>query len=134
MVTTTVPEEFRDLLEVPVGILATNGADGTPQLTAVWFRHDAADDLVKFSLNDTRQKMRNLRRDAHATLLIVDPANPYRTLEIRGRVDVLPDTDFAFAATLADKYGENVHDRDQEGETRSIVVLQPTKIIANRIG
>ena len=124
----TVPEPFRDLLNAPVGVLATNGADGSPQVTAIWFLHDKADDLIKFSLNDTRQKVKNLRRDPHASFLITDPTNPYRTVELRGTVDVQPDTDFAFAAVLGAKYGADVHDRDLPGETRSVIVLRPTKV------
>lgn len=126
--TPTVPEPFRDLLNAPVGVLATNGADGSPQVTAIWFLHDKADDLIKFSLNDTRQKVKNLRRDPHASFLITDPTNPYRTVELRGTVDVQPDTDFAFAAVLGAKYGADVHDRDLPGETRSVIVLRPTKV------
>lgn len=126
--TPTVPEPFRDLLNAPVGILATNGADGSPQVTAIWFLHDKADDLIKFSLNDTRQKVKNLRRDPHASFLIMDPTNPYRTVELRGAVDVQPDTDFAFAAVLGAKYGADVHDRDLPGETRSVIVLRPTRV------
>ena len=34
---TTVPEEFRDLLEAPIATLGTIGPDGRPQLSAVWF-------------------------------------------------------------------------------------------------
>jgi PPOX class probable F420-dependent enzyme len=124
----TVPDTYRDLLDAPVGILATNGADGTPQVTATWFLHDKADDLIKFSLNDARQKVKNLKRDPHATFLISDPSNPYRTLEVRGTVEITPDADFAFAAVLGAKYGEDVHDRDQPGDTRSILVLRPTKV------
>jgi PPOX class probable F420-dependent enzyme len=126
--TPTVPDPYRDLLDAPVGILATNGADGTPQVTAIWFLHDEADDLIKFSLNDGRQKVRNLKRDPHATFLIPDPANPYRTVELRGTVDITPDTGFAFAAVLGAKYGENVHSRDLSGETRSVIILHPTKV------
>lgn len=128
--TPTVPDSHRDLLQAATAVLATNGATGLPQVTAVAFLHDPADDLVRISLNDARQKTKNLRRDPRTTLFIVDPNNPYRTLEIRAEAELLPDPDFAFAATAGAKYGQDFHRHDQAGETRSIVVLHPRRIVA----
>ncbi|MEO9181772.1 MAG: PPOX class F420-dependent oxidoreductase [Acidimicrobiales bacterium] len=124
----TVPNDFRDLLDVHVAILATNGQDGVPQVTAVWFIHDNATDEIKVSLNDTRQKAKNLRADPKATLFILDPANPYRSLEIRANTELAADSDFSFAHVVATKYGQDPHEFDQEGDTRSIVTLRPTTI------
>jgi len=81
----SVPQSHRDLLDTLVAVLATNRADGRPQVTAVGFYHDPDDDRVKISLNDTRQKTKNLRRDPNTTLFVLDPDNPRRTLEIRAR-------------------------------------------------
>jgi len=128
--TPAVPDSHRDLLDAFIGVLATNGPSGKPQVTAVGFYHDKADDLVKLSLNDTRQKAKNLHRDPRATLFILDPVDPRRTLEIRADVELVPDTDFAFAKTAGAKYGTDVTLNDQPGETRSIVVLHPTRVVA----
>jgi PPOX class probable F420-dependent enzyme len=128
--TAKVPEEFRELLDAPVATLATIGQDGWPQVTAVAFIHDKDDDLVKVSLNDTRQKTKNLQRDPHTTLFILDPATPYRTLEIRARAELVPDPEFVFAKVAGAKYGADFHDRDLPGETRSIVTLHPIKVNA----
>jgi hypothetical protein len=100
----------------------------------VAFYHDKADDLVKLSLNDTRQKTKNLRRDPRATLFILDPANRLRTLEIRAEADLIPDPDFAFCATAGAKYNSDFHHHDQPGETRSQVVLRPTRVVATNLG
>src|SRR5258708_37845042 len=102
-----IPESHRDLLDAPVAVLATMGPDGYPQVTATWFLHDA-DDTVKLSLTTTRQKVKNLSRHPACTLFILDPTNPYRTLEIRARAEVHPDPDFAFAARQGQKYGADV--------------------------
>jgi PPOX class probable F420-dependent enzyme len=123
-----VPESHRHLLETDTAILATNGPDGLPQVTAVAFLHDNADDLVKISLNDTRQKTRNLRRDPRATLFILDPANRLRTLEIRAEAEVIPDPDLEFCRTAGAKYNADFHRHDRPGETRSQVVLHPVRI------
>jgi hypothetical protein len=58
-----IPDSHRDLLTAATAVLATKGRDGLPQVTAVAFLHDTVDDLVKISLNNTRQKTKDLRRD-----------------------------------------------------------------------
>jgi PPOX class probable F420-dependent enzyme len=134
MTAPAVPDAFRDLLDAATGILATNGPDGLPQVTAVTFLHDTVGDLVKISLNDTRQKTKNMRRDSRATLFILDRNNPYRSLEIRARVELAPDPDFSFAKTAGAKYGQDFHVHDQPGETRSVVTLHPVRINATLLG
>lgn len=128
-----VPTAFRPLLDTAVATLATNGTNGLPQLTAIAFLHDKADDLIKLSLNDTRQKTKNLRSDPRTTFFIVDPENPYRTLEIRAHAELTPDTDFAFCAQAGAKYGQDFRVHDQPGETRSIVTLHPVRIVGTDI-
>ena len=123
-----IPASHRALLAAPVGILATVGADGLPQVTALWFLFDAADELVRFSLNTTRQKVKNLRARPVASFLVMDPANPYRTLELRGRVDLQPDPDYAFADRVGNKYGADLRTMDRPGETRVAVTLRPVKV------
>ena len=125
-----VPDTHRNLLDSHTAILATNGADGLPQVTAVAFYHDKADDLVKISLNDTRQKVRNLRRDPSVTLFVLDPDNRLKTLEIRGKAELIPDPDKSFCATAGAKYGADFTVHDQPGETRSQVVVHPSRIVA----
>ncbi|HEX4254466.1 MAG TPA: PPOX class F420-dependent oxidoreductase [Streptosporangiaceae bacterium] len=121
-----IPESHRDLLDAQVATLATIGPDGRPQLTEVWFL--AQDGQIKISLNNSRQKTKNLHRNPAATVLILDLANPYRYLEIRGDAEVVPDDDYSFAAQVGAKYGEDVRDRDQPGDTRVAVTIHPTRV------
>jgi PPOX class probable F420-dependent enzyme len=123
-----VPDSHRDLLGAPTAVLATNGANGLPQVTAVGFLHDPDDDLIKISLNDTRQKTKNLRRDPNTTFFVLDLSRPYRTLEVRARAELVPDADFTFAKKAGAKYNVDFTGQDRPGETRSIVVLHPLKI------
>ena len=129
MASTTVPESHRNLLDSPIVTLATTGPDGAPQVTAVWFMVDD-DGKVAVSLNTSRQKTKNLRRDPKATLFFVDPANPYRTLEIRARAETTPDPDYAFADRLKDKYGPggDLRGADRPGESRVAVRFIPVKV------
>lgn len=127
-----IPESYQDLLDSQFATLATVGPDGRPQLSEVWFL--AEDGEVKFSLNTTRQKTRNLQRHPAATAFILDLANPYRYLEIRGDAEVVPDDDYAFADRLGAKYGADLRTRDQPGDTRVIVTIRPTRINAVTMG
>ena len=125
---TTIPDSHRDLLGARFATLATVGGDGRPQLSELWFL--AEGDTVRLSLNATRQKTRNLRRNRACTLLILDLANPYRYLEIRGDAEIEPDPDYAFADKLGAKYRSDLRDRDQPGDSRVTVTLRPSRVRA----
>jgi PPOX class probable F420-dependent enzyme len=108
--------------------LATLGPDSYPQVTALWFLLDD-DGIIKLSLNTARQKVKNLQARPECTLFILDPANPYRTLEICARATITPDTDYAFAQKLGAKYGGvDLRSSDRPGETRVVVALQPVRV------
>jgi PPOX class probable F420-dependent enzyme len=122
------PESHQDLLKAPVAMLATIGQDGYPQVTALWFLFDD-DGIIKLSLNTTRQKVKNLQAHPECSFFILDPTNPYRTLEVRARAEITPDTDYAFAKKLGAKYGgADLSANDRPGETRVVVSLQPIKV------
>ena len=125
----TVPDSHRDLLDAPVATLATVGADGRPQLSAVWFLADG--DNIRVSLNTARQKTKNLSKNRAATLFILDTANPARYLEVRGDATVTPDDDYAFADQVGAKYGGiDLRTIDQPGEKRVVVTIEPARINA----
>jgi len=123
------PETHRDLLDTDVATLATISRNGFPQVTALWFLYDEADDAIKLSLNTARQKVKNLQARPECTLFILDRAKPQRYLEIRARAELIPDPDYAFANTLAQKYGgTDLRTRDNPGESRVVVILHPVRI------
>lgn len=127
----TLPESYNDLLKAPgVAILTTINADGTPQTSALWFLFDEADGKLKLSLNNSRQKTKNLKRNPAVTLFFIDPANPYRTLEVRGVASAGPDIDGAVVAKVNAKYGAHVQDNDRPGEERIAVTIDVTKVNA----
>jgi PPOX class probable F420-dependent enzyme len=124
---TSFPESHRDLLAADVAVLATIGPDGYPQVTATWFLLDD-DGVLKLSLNTTRQKVKNLRAHPECTLFILDPTNPYRTLEIRARAELSADGDYTFADKVGRKYGADMRASDRPGESRVVVTLRPVKV------
>src|SRR5260370_25966224 len=81
-----IPDNFLDLLREKKAFanLATLMPDGTPQVTPVWF--DYTDGVIRVNTAKGRVKARNLREGAPVALSIMDPDNPYRYMQIRGRV------------------------------------------------
>ena len=82
-----IPDNFLDLLQQKkkaFADLATVMADGSPQVTPVWF--DYANGAIRVNTAKGRVKSRTLRPGAPVALAIMDPDNPYRYVQIRGRV------------------------------------------------
>jgi PPOX class probable F420-dependent enzyme len=126
---TTVPASHRDLLDAPVGTLATVGADGLPQLTVVWFVPDG--DKLKLSFNAKRTKVRNLRERPEASFLILDPEEPLRYVELRGRIRLEGDSDRTVAARVGAKYGAgDMSGFDAPGDVRVAATLTPLRVHA----
>ena len=124
-----IPDSHRDLLSAQVGTLGTIGPDGRPQLSEVWFL--AEDDSVSISLNTSRQKTKNLRANPAVSFLILDLANPYRYLELRGDAEISPDPDYVFADQVGAKYGgADLRERDKPGDVRVVVTITPTRVFA----
>jgi len=81
------PKEFQDLLKPETKaylFLATLMADGSPQVTPVWFDNDGEHILI--NTNEGRVKDRNMKERSKVAMVIQDPADPYRYLQIRGEV------------------------------------------------
>ncbi|HEY3831166.1 MAG TPA: PPOX class F420-dependent oxidoreductase [Acidimicrobiia bacterium] len=125
---TNVPETHRDLLDAQFATLATIGPDGRPQLTEVWFL--ASDGQVRLSLNRSRQKTKNLERNSACSLFIVDTANPYRYVELRGDAAIEPDANYTFADLVGKKYDADLREHDGPGDTRVVVTVQPARVNA----
>jgi PPOX class probable F420-dependent enzyme len=123
-----IPDSHRDLLDTPCATLATVGPDGRPQLSEVWFL--AEGDEIGLSLNNTRQKTKNLQANPAVNLFILDPAGPYRYLEIRGDAEVVPDDDYSYASKLGAKYNADLKTRDQPGDSRVAIMIKPVRINA----
>jgi PPOX class probable F420-dependent enzyme len=121
-----IPEKYRDLFNKRAfASLATNMPDGHPQVTPVWVDIDG--DHVIVNSAKGRQKDRNLRRDPRVSLAIIDPENPYRYLEIRGRVDeITEDGADAHIDKMAKKYlGVDKYPYRQPEEVRVMYRIRP---------
>jgi PPOX class probable F420-dependent enzyme len=127
-----IPASHSDLLEARVATLATVGSDGYPQLSEVWFLSE--DGTVRLSLNNSRQKVKNLVRHPKCTLFILDVANTFRYLELRGEALVEPDPEYLFADRVGAKYDADLRVHDQPGESRVAVTLRVHKVNAVNMG
>jgi PPOX class probable F420-dependent enzyme len=125
-----VPESHRDLLAAQgVAVLSTVGPDALPQSTAVWYYLDG--DVVRLSLHRSRQKYQNLVQRPIVTLFLLDPTNPYRTLEIRADVAIEDDPDSSFFERVVRHYGQDPDNFPAPKDNRAIVTLSPRKINVN---
>jgi PPOX class probable F420-dependent enzyme len=124
-----IPPSHRDLLAPPAPVtFATLGPTGYPQVTAIWAVLDG--DLVVTSLAGVRQKLKNLVAHPQATVFAVDPANPYRTLEIRGDVTIEPDPELATLGKVLAAYGADLASFRGPLDGRVTVTLSPARVVA----
>lgn len=125
----TIPASHRDLVETPgIASLSTLGPDGTPQVTALWYLADG--DQVKTSLMTTRQKYKNVVAHAKATLFIIDPTNPLRTLEVRADASIEEDPDLVLFERIVRHYGQDPDTFPAPRDNRVVLVLTPTRVVA----
>ncbi len=82
---------------------------------------------MKFSQTKTRQKYKNVQRDDRIALSIVDPSNPFRYIEVRGRVDQIEeDPDNAFINKMAKKYiDQDVYPYNRPEDERIVLYVKP---------
>ena len=121
-----IPEKYRDLFNKRAfAALTTLMPDGSPQTTPVWVDTDG--EYVIFNSAKGRQKDRNVRRDPRVAVAIVDPDNPYRYLEVRGKVAEISEQGAdAHIDKMAKKYlGQDKYPYRQPSEVRVIYKIRP---------
>jgi len=82
-----IPEKYRDLLswdKKAFANLALSLKDGTPHVTPLWFDYDGK--YVILNSARGRVKDRVMSRNSLVAMAIADPENPYRYIQLRGRV------------------------------------------------
>jgi PPOX class probable F420-dependent enzyme len=125
-----IPDKFLDLLQQKKAFahLATLMADGSPQVTPVWF--DYTNGKLRVNSARGRVKTRNMTQGAQVALEISDPDNPYRYIQIRGRIaDVTESGAAAHIDSLAKKYlGKDKYPFAQPGEVRVMFEIEPERV------
>ena len=122
-----IPEKYLDLLEKKKAFasLATVMPDGSPQVTPVWVDYKSG--AIRVNTAKGRVKARNMKEGSRVALAILDPDNPYRHIQVRGRVKRVTEQGAdAHIDSLAKKYlGQDKYPYRQPGEVRLIYEIEP---------
>jgi PPOX class probable F420-dependent enzyme len=128
---TEIPKAYLDLFSKPAfAHLVTLMADGSPQVTPVWVDLDGNTVIVNTARG--RLKDRNMKRDPRVALAVSDPANPYRYVQVRGRVsDITENGGDAHIDKMAKKYlNQDSYPYRQPGEVRVVYRITPEHVQA----
>lgn len=137
-----IPESHQDLLLKPVhGVLSTMMPNGQPQLSIVWVDFDGEHVLINTTLE--RQKGKNMQANSKVNVLVIDPRDSARFLEVRGEVveiteeGAIPHADKqtrAYSDNAQQRfYGDIYPEEQQNKETRVIARISPGKITTDAI-
>lgn len=124
-----IPDSHKDLLQDDahaLAYLATLMPDGTPQLTPLWFNSDGAYIYVNSTPN--RVKNKNMRARPQVAVVIQDPKDIYRFIEIRGRVvEITEQGALQHIDQLSMKYRGRAW-KPVEGQVRIKYTIQPDHV------
>jgi PPOX class probable F420-dependent enzyme len=136
----SIPATHCDLLVSPIhGVLSTMMPNGQPQSSMVWVDYDGIYLLINTTLE--RQKGRNMRANPRVSLLVIDPKDSSRWIEVRGKVvEITREGAEAHADVLTQRYtgkqrfyGDVYPVEQRERETRVIVKIEPMKVSMDAI-
>jgi PPOX class probable F420-dependent enzyme len=128
---TEIPKAYLDLFsKTAFAHLVTLMPDGSPQVTPVWVDLDG--NTVIINTAKGRLKDRNMKRDPRVALAVSDPANPYRYVQVRGRVsDISENGGDAHIDKMAKKYlNQDSYPYRQAGEVRVVYRITPEHVQA----
>jgi PPOX class probable F420-dependent enzyme len=126
-------EKQAEFLEKPyVGVVTTLRPDGSPQSTVVWV--DVVDGVPGFNTARGRVKARDLEADPRASLVVVDPSDPYKFVALDGRAELTDDGADAQIDKLAKKYlGVDEYPFRNPEEQRVSVRIVPDRVSSDGI-
>ena len=125
-----LPPETHHYFDDPnIATFATIEPDGRPQLSQVWVGRDGGDLLV--STVAGRRKHGNLVRDPRATVLVMDVADPYGYVEVRGTVTITEAGGRDLIDAFSAKYDGVARFPGDDGTDRVRVVVRvtPDKVV-----
>jgi PPOX class probable F420-dependent enzyme len=87
--TSVLPESHRDLMDKPVVVsIVTLDEKQQPHAVPIWRKVDEGGHILMSSDKSSR-KVRNIRANSQVAVLTIDPANPYRYLEVGGTAEIV---------------------------------------------
>ncbi len=135
----SIPDTHLDLVTRPIhGVLTTMMPDGQPQSSLVWCDFDG--ECARVNTTAERQKGRNMRANPKVTLLVVDPDDTTRYIELRGQAELVEDgaathlDEITRAYTSHPAFYGYVHPLQQrDRETRLICRIHATTITVDAL-
>ena len=120
-------DEVKRLIDGPnFAHLATLMADGSPQIAPVWV--DREGDRILIATGEGSLKAKNTRRDARVGLSLLDFANPYEEVQMRGRVvERRPDGDLEIMDRISHKYTSAPFPR-RDPAGRIVLVVEAVRV------
>jgi PPOX class probable F420-dependent enzyme len=127
-----IPEAYRDLVADETkafAFLATSMEDGAPQVTPVWFNTDG--EFILINSAKGRVKDRNMRSRPQVAMVLMALKDPYRYLQIRGRVvEVTEEGAADHFDRLSEKYTGRPRDpKTKKEEVRVIYKITPDRVV-----
>jgi len=127
-----LPSSHIDLLNRPIVVsLVTVMPDGQPQATPVWI--DTEDGVLRVNTVAGRQKYINLHERPMATVLVIDPDDPMRWMEVRGKVVWESEGDErSLIDKLAHDYlGEDIYPWHNDSDRRVTFHIAPERVVTS---
>jgi PPOX class probable F420-dependent enzyme len=124
-----IPEKLLPLVERPLfAALGTIRPDNTVQVSPMWF--DYQDGALRFTHTTKRAKFRNLQLNPAMSLMIFDPDDPDRYVELRGRLlEAIPDPTGAYFVHLGRRYGDPDTEPPANKADRVILVMSIDHVV-----
>jgi len=128
MAQTEIPATHSDILDKRCfASAATVRPDGQLSCNPVSIVWDG--EFVRFSSLERTKKIRNLRADPRIALSILDPDDPTRYVEIRGRAEIEPDSLRSFVNAMAKKYMDvDEYPYDPPGAKRMVITVHAEQV------
>jgi PPOX class probable F420-dependent enzyme len=127
-VTTPLSDLARRLVDEPTfAVVSTTNPDGAPQASVIWVKRDGDD--ILFSTIRGRRKTRNMERDPRVSVVLYDPADPYRYVEVRGTVSLTENGGRALIDELSLKYDGVPFPVEDPERIRVVVRVHPERVV-----
>lgn len=132
--TVAIPDSHKDpVVDSIHAVLTTMMPDGQPQSSIVWCDFDGAH--VRVHTTRERQKGKNMQANPKVALLVIDPKNDGRWIEIRGAVEITEEDALEQLDEITRQYTDSPQfygyifpEEQRERETRIICKIKPIKV------
>ncbi|MDG6901654.1 MAG: PPOX class F420-dependent oxidoreductase [Nitrososphaerota archaeon] len=107
--------------------VATLMPNGSPQVAPVWV--DREGDIIVINATKSRQRYRNLKRDARVAVSVFDMASPYSKVIVRGRaIEITMEGAEEHIDKLSMKYNGKKYPNHKPDDPRVIIRIKPEHV------